>query len=86
MSFVINAENSMFFIEGIIDTKVVKKFKNEIKEILELYSEITINLIKVDYISVSGLKALIELNLYAFENKKIINIEGKQLKSFYQSA
>lgn len=76
----------MFFIEGTLDATTVKKFKNDLKEILELHSEITINFEKLEYVSFSGLKALIELNLFAFENKKLIKVEGKQLKEFYKIA
>ncbi|WP_238320911.1 STAS domain-containing protein [Neotamlana nanhaiensis] len=77
------SKNKIFVIEGEIDASNVSQFKNEIIALFNRYSEIILNVDKVKSISLAGIKAFIELNLFAFEKKKVLSVEGKQISEFY---
>ncbi|WP_165586779.1 STAS domain-containing protein [Neotamlana sedimentorum] len=76
-------KDKIFVIEGEINASNVSQFKKKIKTLLKFNSELIINVEKVSSISMAGIKAFIELNLFAFEKKKVFSVEGKQINEFY---
>lgn len=84
MSFEIIPINEIYVIEGEINASTINQFKKEIKTLFKLNNELVINLDRVTSISLSGIKAFVELNLFAFEVKRILVVEGKQLTDFYK--
>ncbi|MCB4807982.1 STAS domain-containing protein [Tamlana sp. 62-3] len=80
----IKRKDKIFVAKGEINASNVSQFKERIKTLLKFNSELIINVEKVNAISLAGIKAIIELNLFAFKQKKIFLIEGKQLSEFYK--
>jgi len=83
MALKITEQNSIFVIEGSINSATAKSFQNHLNILINHYSEVTINIDKVNNIDEHGLSILREFHLNALRFKRGFWIIGNGCKEIY---